>query len=490
MDVDALYRSLISGAGLLSIKATWVERYVKSPISFWCDIHAPVEMQDPPDAFSSLIIDRGMEHQSEVVSNSYPGSVEEVFYGEEEGFRRMLALMAAGEKFIVNMPLICRNIGLEGRPDVLVRVDDTGSSLGSYSYAVVEIKSARNITTAHTLQGAVYNRMLGIVQGHEPSEFYILNGDSQEKIIQADEVSAKLDLALEGIREILDGVEADPCYGSGESPWQSYVNRMAIQNNDVSLLPGVSMARRQNLLDFGFRTVDDVAAADEADLVKVKGVGGSTAKTIISAALSLQQEAPIRRAPTAEIRRGQTDVFFDFEGADPRIGGEGLTVVNYLIGCLVRSPSTPARFEPFFAPTFEDEERVVREFFDWASTLNDPVFYHWHHYERTHLIKMTDYYGLPEEQVAWVMERLVDLSPITTDSFAFPCYGRGLKDIAKSLGFSWRQEDVDGLGTVVLYLDFVDSGGTDTEAKEKILLYNEDDCVATMHIFDWLLAQA
>ena len=165
-------------------------------------------------------------------------------------------------------------------------------------------------------------------------------------------------------------------------------------------------------------------------------------------------------------------------------------MVNYLIGCLVRNSSTPARFEPFFAPTFKDEEKVVREFFDWASNLNDPVFYHWHRYERTHLTKMTHYYGLPEDQVAWVMDRLVDLSPITTNSFAFPCYGRGLKDIAKSLGFTWRQEDVDGLGTVVLYLGFVDSGGRDTEAKEKILLYNEDDCVATMYIFDWLLAQA
>lgn len=490
MDVEGLFQSLTKDAGLPSIKATWVERYVKSPISFWCDIHAPAEMQDPPDTFVELLIERGMEHQSEVVSNSYPGGVEEVFYGEEEGFRRTLALMEAGEKFIVNMPLICRNLGLEGRPDVLVRVDDFGSRLGSYSYAVVEIKSARNITAAHTLQGAVYNRMLGAVQGHEPKEFYIINGDSQDKVIQAAEVSVKLDLALEGIREILDGAEADPCYGAGESPWQSYVNKMAVQNNDVSLLTGVSTARRRNLFAFGFRTVDDVAAADEPELVTVKGVGGPTAKSIISAAQSLLLDAPIRRAPTEDIRRGQTEVFFDFEGADPRIGGEGLNLVNYLIGCLVRTPSTPASFTPFFAPTFEDEEGVVRAFFEWAYNLDDPVFYHWHHYERTHLTKMTGEYGLPGDQAAWVMDRLVDLSPMTTNSFAFPCYGRSLKDIAKSLGFAWRQEDVDGLGTVVLYLNFVESGGLDTAAKEKILLYNEDDCLATMHIFDWLLAQA
>ena len=112
-----------------------------------------------------------MEHQSGVISESYPDGVEEEFHGEEDGFRRTLELMAAGTKFILNMPLICRNIGLEGRPDVLVRVDDIGSDLGDFSYVVVEIKSARNISEAHILQGAVYNRMMGIVQGYEPDEY-------------------------------------------------------------------------------------------------------------------------------------------------------------------------------------------------------------------------------------------------------------------------------------------------------------------------------
>lgn len=99
-----------------------------------------------------------------------------------------------------------------------------------------------------------------------------------------------------------------------------------------------------NLFDFGFRTVDDVAAADETALVKVKGVGGSTAKTIISAAQSLQRKAPIRRDRTPDIRRGRTEVFFDLEGADPGIEGDGLSVVNYLIGSVVRSSSHQATF--------------------------------------------------------------------------------------------------------------------------------------------------
>ena len=117
------------------------------------------------------------------------------------------------------------------------------------------------------------------------------------------------------------------------------------------------------------------------------------------------------------------------------------------------------------------------------------MFYHWHHYEKIHLEKMGEFYQIDPRRLEWVLERMVDLVPPVTDSFAFPCYGRGLKDIAKSLGFSWRQDDVDGAGSVVLFRQFVESGGDAIGIKNKILTYNEDDCFATMYVFDWLMAQ-
>ena len=213
------------------------------------------------------------------------------------------------------------------------------------------------------------------------------------------------------------------------------------------------------------------------------------AKKFVSCAQAIDQGVPIRRTPVPSIRRGKNEVFLDLEGTDPRLGVEGLEVANYLIGVLVRRDQEPAAFEPFFATSFDEEAKILTDFFGWSASLDDPVFYHWHHYERTHLARMAEYYGLPHEQSSPVFERLVDLSPITTKSFAFPAYGEGLKDIARCLGFEWRQDDVDALASVTLYLSYVGSGGTDQEARRKILDYNEDDCLATMHIFDWLLAQ-
>jgi predicted RecB family nuclease len=43
--------------------------------------------------------------------------------------------------------------------------------------------------------------------------------------------------------------------------------------------------------------------------------------------------------------------------------------------------------------------------------------------------------------------------------------------------------------SVALYLNYVGSGGADQTARQKILDYNEDDCRATVHIYDWLVSQ-
>jgi len=102
---------------------------------------------------------------------------------------------------------------------------------------------------------------------------------------------------------------------------------------------------------------------------------------------------------------------------------------------------------------------------------------------------MVEWYGVDPELAAVVLDRLEDLSPWTTKGYALPAYGEGLKAIAKSLGFKWQQDDVSGVGSMGLYLRYIESGGTDEVSKEKIIVYNEDDCFATMHIYDWVMAQ-
>ena len=489
MDIEKLYDALTVDTGIPSIVATAVEQFVFSPISFWCEYHAPAEQKDSIDLFLQHQFEVGQNHQTDVANESYPGAVQEIFLEEEEGFLRTLELMVSGEQYIKNMPLLCRPIGLEGRPDLLVRVDGVDSELGDYSYFVVEIKSSRNIRPPHILQGAAYNRLVGIIQSDEPQTFDVVNRDSEIATIKMSNVAGDLDQALDQMRQIMAGATVEPVYGTGRWPWETHVNRLAAAANDVSLIPGVGSTKRKLLIESGYKTVDSVAASQEDTLTALQGIGVATARKFITSAKAITTGQPIRRATTLAVPDASIEVFFDLEGTDSRISADGLEVVNYLIGALVRSSSQAATFVPFFASSFDEEKRILKEFFEWAAALEGAVFYHWHHYEKTNLQKMTDHYELPDSLATPVMDRLVDLSPIVTKSFAFPSYGEGLKDIARCLGFSWRHEDVSALTTIALYYRYVNSPGTEQETRQQILDYNEDDCRATMHIFDWLNSQ-
>lgn len=490
MNINDLYSVLTKLSGLDMIPATWIERYVDSPISLWCDLFAPKKEAEPIDEYTQHLFEVGQEHQRDTVSESYPEAIQKLFRTEEEGFRLTLEMMAAGDLAIKNMPLIAALMGLEGRPDLLVRNDSFSSAFGKYGYEVIEIKSARNIRHCHLLQAAAYNRLLGQVQEYEPEEFYIINRDGDSYAYRMSEYNGRLDEAIGSIRDVLSGAPVAPIFGTGKWPWESYVDQLAVKAGDISLIPGVGPARRSALADAGFRTIDEVARATEDVLVAAKGVGYPTAFSIRTAAQALVAGKPVPRTELKAFPKKATEVFLDLEGTDPRIGVDGLEVVNYLIGALVRTPQSSPLYVPFFAPTFDEEESNFRKFFAWTNRLDDPVFYHWHHYERTHLNKMSMFYELPEALVSRLFDNMVDISPIATGAYAFPAYGQGLKAIAKSLGFEWRQGDIGALVSVARYLQYVSSGGKDEEAKRKILDYNEDDCLATLHIFDWLQSQS
>ncbi|MEC9287404.1 MAG: hypothetical protein VX632_03370, partial [Chloroflexota bacterium] len=63
MNVEDIYNQLTNGAKDGSIRAGWVERYLESPITLWCNLHAPAEAKDPMNDRMQHIFDIGNAHQ-------------------------------------------------------------------------------------------------------------------------------------------------------------------------------------------------------------------------------------------------------------------------------------------------------------------------------------------------------------------------------------------------------------------------------------------
>ena len=63
----------------------------------------------------------------------------------------------------------------------------------------------------------LYNRALGLVQGYEPLEFQMVNGDMDVIPVAMVEVDERLDEVLAEVREIMGGKPVDFCYGDRKS---------------------------------------------------------------------------------------------------------------------------------------------------------------------------------------------------------------------------------------------------------------------------------
>lgn len=82
----------------------------------------------------------------------------------------------------------------------------------------------------------------------------------------------------------------------------------------------------------------------------------------------------------------------------------------------------------------------------------------------------------------------VDMYPVVSRQVVWPAEDMTLKSIAALCGHTWRDVDPSGANSMAWYRTAI--GPTDSPerraARSRVLAYNEDDCVATLAIRDWL----
>jgi len=485
-DVHNILDKCLTPSDLEFLTATTVAKYLTSPFTIHCNKFAPAEEKDNMSKYQQLLFERGKEHEVQTVQSKYPDMAPIPFITREEGFKMALESMALGSNVMHGMPVFYLPEGLLGEVDILEKSKSEGSVFGKYHYIIKEIKLAKNVRNEHIIQGAFYNYMLGKIQGMTPATFYIINRDGEEIPYQYNEYEELLFEAIEGSRKILSKEHVSPTYGNCGFPWEGYCNRLAEETNDISLVAGISLNTKNKLAEHGFKTVNDLASADLKKLVKVKGIGDKTADKFVYAARAIQSKKPIIKDKKSIVfPTRKVEIFLDLEGTDPTMMGEEVIQVDYLIGALVRIGSKE-NYLPFVAHDLDHEKEMLFTFLDFMKKQNDYVIYHYHHYEKTHLDKMMTKYEVDQKTKNMIFDHMVDVYKIATDSVAFPTYGNGLKPVAKFLGFAWRHKDVDATGSIALYLEHVANPDENKDKLQLILDYNEDDCIATRVIKDWL----
>ena len=188
------------------------------------------------------------------------------------------------------------------------------------------------------------------------------------------------------------------------------------------------------------------------------------------------------------LQRRPRKLFFDIE-ADPSRDRV------YLHGVVERTGSGTEAIERFHA-FFTDDETPESERAAFAACLafltDDPgaVVYYWSKYERTSYRALQARYPdvcMPEDiEALFDGVRAVDLLyDVVTKHTEWPTNDHSIKTLAKHCGFEWRDVDPGGAASISWYDEWCRT--RDPAVRQRIIEYNEDDCIATRVVLDALI---
>lgn len=276
----------------------------------------------------------------------------------------------------------------------------------------------------------------------------------------------------------------------GEDDLSRRIDKSPLDVREISVLRSLGVHSVHDLVDA------DLTALLPHYLPEVRHREGAEDRLRLAArrATMIAEGAELERVTDGEIVLPSASVEVDWDietSAANRI---------YLWGFLVRDRSDPqdtGTYHPFASFTDQNaasELDLARRAMAWLDEFltehPQAQVFHYSDYEMVHLTRLADASGDPTlaRSVQRLSTRHLDLFATMRKHF-FGAHGLGLKTVATAAaGFRWRDDTPGGLNSQFWFLEATQSSDEQarTDARQRILDYNEDDVRATMALRDWL----
>ena len=487
------------------IAASQVYDHIQCPHRPVMDANTPVSERDEVSAFTEMLWEQGVAHEaSALVLLGVTADLSQAPLAEREAATH--AAITRKEPLIYRGRLTVDD--LVGEPDLLELQPNGG-------YAPGDIKSGGGLEGGDEDSDGRLKKHYAVQLGHYSNIIELLSlGDGTHKTFVIDgefqRVVYDLDLS-QGVRNLqtgwdfylvtLDAVRGNLSGACKTLPalgatcklchWYSKCKRDVIEANDLSLIAELGRSKRDALI----RLIPSVRALAAANIDNFQagkktvfpGIGPSTLEKYLSRAklLCTPNARPYLKSPV-ELPIRDKEVYFDIE-TDPMKGN-----YVYLHGMVEREHGQPktAAFKPFFAEgdTPQDEEAVFAGAWRYLTErIKDSVIYYYSRYEWTSYRRLAQKYpsvcSVDEVNALFACPEMVDLyTDVVKKHTEWPAYDQSIKTLAVYCGFKWRDISPSGAASIEWYRRWLKTG--DLVIKQRILDYNEDDCVATGWVAD------
>jgi predicted RecB family nuclease len=484
-----------------SITASMLYNMIQCPHRLSLDLHEDPAHRDTESRFVELLWEKGTLFESDLIRNL------KMPFSELSGLSPDERECETREAMARKTPLIhggrIRAGDLLGEPDILRWDDENG-------YVAGDIKSGSGEEgdpddgkpkKHYAVQLALYTDILEklkLSKGRRPFIWdvrgvevtYILDAAQGPRTTQT--LWELYRATLGEARRIAAGPGATtPALGSACKlcHWRSLCRREIREMDDLTLIAELGRSKRDLIVPF-IRTVDELATCDLSQFCHgpgtlIKGMGSSTlARFQARARLLADPHSRPYCTVLPPLPDFDVELFFDIE-VDP------MRDICYLHGFLERHnrDRRTERFVPFVAeaPTADDEEEAFRNAWEYVKSHEPCAIYFYSKYERTWWRKLRRRYPhvVSEEALEAMFEpaRAIDLYfDVVRKCTEWPTNDHSIKTLASYLGFHWRDASPSGADSIEWYHRWIETG--DPAIRQRILDYNEDDCIATRVLAD------
>ncbi len=446
-----------------TITATHFYNYVQCPTRVYLAYHGDLSQKLKASDFMEKKIKEGVAHEKSIVKTLKAAEIKEA--APEKAFAKTLELMKRGVGLIYQGVLMSDN--LVGRPDLLKKQKGK-SRLGNYYYVIEDIKLGHHVKEEYKMQIAFYNHLLGKVQGVAPKTGAVILWNNSISRFEPDE--KRFQEVLASIQEIAKGKKLEPVLRSvcKECGWREHCLDQLKAKEDISLVFRLSRKAKALLNQENITSLSNLAIAG---IQKLDGLSEASIKKFKLQAESLiKNKVLILGSPN--LPKTKLEIYFDIEG-------DTATETRYLFGILINN-----KYHYLLARTSGEEEKAWKDFINFFKDKNDFTIYHYGGYEKIELRKLKEKYGCDKIVYNKIVKSMVDLYKVILKTRILPIYSYSIKDVAKYLGFKWKNEKAGGAQSMFWYELWLETKSI--KWLDLILEYNQDDCKATKIVKDWL----
>jgi predicted RecB family nuclease len=257
-----------------------------------------------------------------------------------------------------------------------------------------------------------------------------------------------------------------------QCPFRTECRTEAERNDDLSLLERITPKTRQRYHARGIFTVGQLSYLFRPRRRRKRGAGAPVHYQPELHALAMREGKTYLHEPPA-LSRQPVELFLDIEGVpEPQ--------AYYLLGLLVTHDGTTT-YHGLWADAAEDEKAILRQLLVLVDEYPAAPVYHYGQYERRAIATLAKRY---QTDCARLTERLINLNASIHGKVYFPIRSNRLKEIGQFLGFSWTEPEASGLQSLVWRHRW--EATQDEAAKQRLLIYNEEDCKALRALADEL----